>query len=186
MRTNILPALRLTLVCLVAFSGIYTGIVYGMAQLVPESNQQVKTAKGHYENIAQKFQSDRYFWSRPSAVNYNAAGSGGSNKAPSNAEYLKEVQQRIDTFLKHHPRVSREQIPSEIVTASGSGLDPHLSAEAALIQVERVAEARGLKTAQVRELVLSQIEKPLLGLFGPEKVNVLKLNLNLDKLSASK
>ncbi len=132
-----------------------------------------------YENIGQKFTDDKYFWSRPSAVDYNAAGSAGSNKGPSNPDYLKVVQDRIDTFLVHNPGIKKEDIPAELVTASGSGLDPHISPASAYIQVKRVATARGLEEEKVRSLVEEQIEKSP---FAPSVVNVLRLNIALDNL----
>jgi K+-transporting ATPase ATPase C chain len=135
-----------------------------------------------YANEGQKFTKDEYFWSRPSAVDYNAAGSGGSNKGPSNPDYLKQVEGRIQDFLKHNPGVTRAQIPAELVTASGSGLDPDLSPAGAQVQVARVAKARGLSADQLTKLVDEHTEKPMLGLFGPAKVNVLKLNVALDEL----
>ena len=91
------------------------------------------------------------------------------------------MQARIDTFLLHHPYLKREQVPAEMVTASASGLDPDISPKAAYSQVQRVAEARGLSPEKVMAIVNAQIEGPLLGLFGPAKVNVLKLNVALDK-----
>jgi potassium-transporting ATPase KdpC subunit len=116
-------------------------------------------------------------------VDYKADASAGSNKGPTNPDYLnKDIKGRIDTFLKHNPTVKVEQIPAELVTASGSGLDPDLSPAGAKIQVARVAQARGLSEQQVLALVNAHTEGPLLGLFGPSKVNVLKLNVALDEL----
>ena len=135
-----------------------------------------------FENIGQKFYSDKYFWGRPSAVDYNAASTGGSNKGPTNPEYLKEVEKRIEDFLKKNPEVKRNEIPSDLVTASGSGIDPDISPQTALIQIPRVAKARNLSKEKIKELVEKHIDKPLFGLFGPEKVNVLKLNISLDKI----
>ncbi len=135
-----------------------------------------------YANIGQKFTDDKYFWSRPSAVDYNAAGSAGSNKGPTNPAYLKRLQDRIDSFLVHNPSVKKADIPSELVTASGSGLDPDLSPQGAYVQVARVAKTRNISQEKIKALVAQQIQKPLLGLFGPEKVNVLELNIKLDKL----
>ncbi len=185
MKTNLIAALRLTLVLLLFFSGIYTFLVYGMAMLTPGKGKgEMITADGkqYYANIGQSFTEDRYFNGRPSAVNYNAAGSGGSNKGPSNEEYLALVQARIDTFLIHNPAVPKEQIPVELVTASGSGLDPHISPKAARVQVKRIAAVRQLSEQAIDEIIVQQTEKPLLGIFGPEKINVLKLNLALDRL----
>ena len=135
-----------------------------------------------YERIGQKFTDDKYFWGRSSAVDYNAAGSAGSNKGPSNPDYLKLVQDRIDSFLVHNTGVKRNEIPADIVTASGSGLDPDISPAAALIQVNRVAQARNINSNKINELVKAHIEKPFLGLFGPSKVNVLKLNIALEQI----
>ena len=109
-------------------------------------------------------------------------GSGGSNKGPSNEEYLGVVQARVDTFLVHNPGVKKADIPVELVTASGSGLDPDISEKAALVQVERIAKVRNVPAQQLQQLVKEHINGPLLGLFGPAKINVLKLNLALDQL----
>ncbi|OKS84657.1 Potassium-transporting ATPase C chain [Mucilaginibacter polytrichastri] len=135
-----------------------------------------------YANIGQSFTKPQYFWGRPSAVAYNAAGSAGSNKGPSNPEYLKDVNSRIDTLLKYHPYLKRSDIPSDLVTASGSGLDPDISPDAARVQVERVAKYRKLDEQKVAALLTNNTEKPLWGVFGPSKVNVLKLNIALDQL----
>lgn len=132
-----------------------------------------------YENIGQRFTSDTYFQGRPSAVDYNAAGSGGSNKGPSNPDYLNNVQARMDSFLVHNPGIKKEEIPADLVTASGSGLDPHLSPAAAYIQVKRISAQRHLPEEKINALVTAHIEKPWL---GPAVVNVLKLNIALDQL----
>lgn len=185
MKSNVLPAIKLTLLCLVLFSGIYTLAVYGIAQFSPNNGKgEIITANGKtfYSNIAQSFTDDKYFWSRPSAVGYNAAASGGSNKGPSNPDYLAEVQSRIDTFLAHNPGIDKSEIPSDLVTASGSGLDPHISVQAAQVQVKRIAQARGIAEANIQQLIISNTEKPLLGFFGAERINVLLLNIDLDNL----
>jgi K+-transporting ATPase ATPase C chain len=185
MKTNIFPAIKLTIVTLLFFCVVYPAVVWAIARLAPGSGHgEMVTANGkrYYANIGQKFTEDRFFNSRPSAVEYNAAGSGGSNKGPSNPEYLAIVQARIDTFLVHNPGVAKKDIPVELVTASGSGLDPDISPKAALVQVKRVAAARKLSEEKITQLVNAHIEKPLLGMFGPEKVNVLSLNLALEKL----
>jgi len=185
MKKQILPSIILSLLCLILFSGIYPALIWVIAQCTPGKGEGTKlTANGkqYYENIAQKFTSDKYFWSRPSAVDYNAAGSGGSNKGPSNPEYLATVQARIDSFLAHDPGVQKAEIPSEMVTASGSGLDPDISRDGAKVQADRVAQARGLSRADVEKIINDNIQKPLWGMFGPEKINVLKLNADLDAL----
>ncbi|WP_421826544.1 K(+)-transporting ATPase subunit C [Larkinella sp.] len=190
MKTHLFPALRLTLVMLVLLAVMYPLLVAGISRLVPGGGQgETVVVNGKvvgYSRIGQSFTEDRYFNGRPSAVDYNAAGSAGSNKGPSNPDYLKTVQARIDTFLVHNPGVQKADIPVELVTASGSGLDPDLSPAAAKIQVARIASVRGISVEKINQLVDSQTEGPLLGLFGPAKVNVLRLNVSLDELSAQR
>ena len=187
MKSNILKSIRITLVLTVILCVIYPVFI----------SLAGKLSKGHgdgetivlngkvvgYANEGQSFTQPKYFWGRPSAVNYNAAGSAGSNKGPGNPDYLKEVSSRIDTLLKYHPYLKRSDIPAEMVTASGSGLDPDISPAAAQIQIKRIADNRGLSVQKVTDLVAQQTQAPLLGMFGPAKVNVLKLNVALDALS---
>ncbi|QRR00701.1 K(+)-transporting ATPase subunit C [Dyadobacter sandarakinus] len=183
MKTNIIPAIRLTIVTLVFFGVVYPALVWAVAQLAPNAGQGevvITHGKKYYANIGQTFTEDRFFNGRPSAVGYNAAGSGGSNKGPSNPEYLAMVRARIDTFLVHNPGVTKKDIPVELVTASGSGLDPDISPEAARIQVNRIASVRKIPVEQIRQLIDANTEKPLFGLFGPAKVNVLSLNMALE------
>ena len=187
MKSHILPALILTLCCIVLLAVIYPLAMFGIGKFAAPNGGNGETVEANgrtvgYFRVGQTFEEDRYFWSRPSAVGYNAAGSCGSNKGPSNPDYLATVQARLDTFLVHHPRVRAGQVPAELVTASGSGLDPHLSPQGALIQVSRIAAVRGLSEERVRALVTEHTNGPLLGLFGPSSVNVLELNLALDKL----
>ena len=186
MKNHILPALRLSVVLLLLVSVIYPLVVAVIAKLAPGGGNGVTvSANGKvvgYDLVGQKFTEDRYFNSRPSAVDYNAAGSGGSNKGPSNPDYLKTVQTRIDTFLVHNPGIDKNSIPAELVTASGSGLDPDLSPAGALVQVNRIARVRGISAERLTTLVNEHTEGPLLGVFGPSKVNVLKLNVALDAL----
>jgi K+-transporting ATPase ATPase C chain len=191
MKNHISPAIRLTLVLLVILSIVYPIVVAGIATLAPGGGKgETVTVNGGpasrkvvgYALIGQKFTEDRYFNSRPSAVEYNAAGSAGSNKGPSNPDYLKTVQARIDTFLMHNPGVNKATIPTELVTASGSGLDPDLSPAAAKIQVARIAAIRKISAERLNQLVDEQTKGPLLGMLGPSTVNVLKLNVALDAL----
>lgn len=185
MKKHILPAIKLTAVMILFFTVIYPLAVWGIAQFAPNSGKgEIIEHKGnkHYVNIGQSFTDDNYFWSRPSAVDYNGAGSGGSNKGPSNEEYLAEVQARIDTFLVHNPEIDKSQIPVDLVTTSGSGLDPDFSVQAAKVQAKRIAKIRGIDEVKLNQLIDQQIEKPLWGIFGPEKINVLKLNIALDEL----
>ena len=186
MKRYILPAIRLTIVLIVVLAGIYPLLIAGIAKMAPGHGHGVTVMHNGrvvgYANIGQKFTADKYFWSRPSAVDYNAAGSAGSNKGPSNPDYLKTVQERIDTFLVHNPGVKKEEIPAELVTASGSGLDPDLSPAAADIQAARIAKVRGIPEEKIKALVKQYTKAPLLGMLGPSKVNVLQLNIALDDL----
>src|SRR5215831_9173138 len=185
MKENILPALRLTIACVIFFMGIYSLIILAGAQLAPGRGKGVTVISNDkvvgWKLLGQKFTDDRYFWSRPSAVDYNAASSGASNKGPTNPDYLKQVQDRIDTFLLHNPGIDKKDIPAELVTASGSGEDPDLSPAAAKVQVKRIAAIRHIDEQKIYTLIDQHTEGPLLGFLGPSKVNVLKLNIALDE-----
>lgn len=186
MKKNLAISVRLTIIFLVICSVLFPLLIAALAKFAPGSGKGVTVSLNGkvvgYELIGQKFNQDKYFWGRPSAVGYNAAGSAGSNKGPSNPEYLKSVQDRIDTFLIHNPGVKKEEIPAEMVTASGSGLDPDISPASAYIQVKRIALVRKVSAEKLIALVASRVKKPLSGLFAPETVNVLKLNVALDQL----
>jgi potassium-transporting ATPase KdpC subunit len=187
MKAYFLPSIKITIILLIILSGLYPLAIAGIGKLTPgHGDGETVTYKGRvvgYANVGQKFTKNEYFWSRPSAANYQADASAGSNKGPTNPDYLnKDVKGRIDTFLKYNPTVKKGDIPAELVTASGSGLDPDLSPAGAKVQAARVAKARGLSEQQVLALVDAHTEGPLLGLFGPSKVNVLKLNVALDEL----
>lgn len=180
---NILISLKITITfCVVLFVG-YVLVLWGVAAVArPNSGQaELVTLNGKVvgaSNVGQNFSDTKYFWSRPTAVDYNGGGSGGSNKGPTNEEYLQEVEQRIVTFLSAHTYLSRAEVPSEMVTASGSGLDPHISPSSALVQAQRVATARGVSTEEVIQLVESIQKTPIA---GSAFVNVLKLNVALDE-----
>ena len=183
MKKNLLISLKLTLVMIVLCAVLYPLLVAGIGKAAPNGGKgktiSVNGKVVGYENVGQKFTEDKYFWGRPSAVDYNAAGSAGSNKGPSNPGYLKLVQERIDTFLVHNPGIKKEEIPADLVTASGSGLDPHISPASAYIQVKRVAAVRNIPEEKLKALVDNHVEKKLL---GPSVINVLKLNVALDEL----
>ncbi len=182
-KTFIIPSLKLTAVLILLCAVIYPLLVVGIAKTVPSGGDGVTVSyKGQvvgYKDIGQKFTDDKYFWSRPSAVDYNASGSGGSNKGPTNQDYLADVQKRIDTFLVHNPGIKKSDIPVELVTASGSGLDPDISFASATVQVPRIARLRNKTEKKLYELIDKIKERPL---FGPEKINVLKLNVALNML----
>jgi K+-transporting ATPase ATPase C chain len=183
---NFLISIKLTLILIVLCALVFPVLVALVAKLAPGGGKG-ETVMAHgrvagYAKVGQKFTADKYFWGRPSAVDYNAAGSAGSNKGPSNPGYLKTVQNRIDSFLVHNPGVKKSAIPAEMVTASGSGLDPDISPASAYLQVKRVAAVRSIPVEKIKVLVDEHVEKPLLGLLGPSKVNVLKLNVALDEM----
>jgi K+-transporting ATPase ATPase C chain len=181
---NIFSILKFTALTVILFAVIYTMAILGIAQFAPNKGKgETISVNGKvvgYQKIGQKFDKPNYFWGRPSAVDYNAAGSAGSNKGPSNPDYLALVQKRIDTFLIAHPYLKKSDIPSDMVTASGSGLDPNISPEGALIQVKRVAKVRNLSEDKVKALVETKINKPTV--MGTSTVNVLELNVALDEL----
>lgn len=187
MKQDIFPAIRFTLVMLVLLCVLYPLLVWGFAQFIAPAQGKVELV---YLNgkpvggalLGQTFNEDRYFWGRPSAVDYNAAGSAGSNKGPSNPEYLALVQERIDSFLVHNPFVAKQDIPAELVTASGSGLDPDISPAAARVQVARISVQRNISADKLHQLIARNTQEPLFGLFGPNRVNVLHLNIALDQL----
>ena len=186
---NIKVAFRLTIVMCVVLSFGYVAALWLFAKVAGpgKGNAEVVELNGKVvgaANVGQQFTKDIYFWGRPSCAGdgYDAANSCGSNKGLTKPEYLAEVETRIDSFLVHHPYLKRKDVPAEMVTASGSGLDPDITAESARVQVKRVADARRLDEHLVASLVEKSIKRPLLGLFGPAKVNVLKLNVALDKL----
>lgn len=180
-------SVKITVAFCIFFSVFYILILWIFAQFAGpnKGNAEVLTLNGKVVgavNVGQMFTEDIYFWGRPSCASegYDASSSAGSNKGPTNEEYLAEVEARVDTFLLHHPYLQRKDVPAEMVTASASGLDPDITPASAYAQVKRVAEARGLDEVTVRNIVDKTIEKPLLGLFGTEKVNVLKLNIALE------
>ncbi len=150
------------------------------------------------EHVGQEFLQDYYMWSRPSAYHYNVyqeqedgtqtyqdgtefsgLSSGSNNYAPSNPDLAERVEEDIAKFLEKNPDVKREDIPADLLTASGSGLDPHISPESAEIQIPRIAEASGLSEQQVREIVKDHTDGKFLGVFGDETVNVVEVNIDL-------
>ena len=181
-------SVKITIAFCVFFSVFYILVLWIFAQFAGpnKGNAEVLTLNGKVvgaANVGQMFTEDTFFWGRPSCAGdgYDASSSAGSNKGPTNEEYLAEVEARIDTFLLHHPYLQRKEVPAEMVTASASGLDPDITPASAYVQVKRVAEARGLDEATVWSIVDKAVEKPLLGLFGTAKVNVLKLNIALEE-----
>jgi len=187
MKNYIFQSIRLTVLLIILLCIIYPVFISFAGKLTAgQGNGEKLMLNGKvagYAAIGQKFDKPQYFWSRPSAVSYNAAGSAGSNKGSGNADYLKEVSNRMDTLLKYHPGLKKSEIPADLITASGSGLDPNISPDAARIQIKRIATVRKLNEKQVAALVEANRQKPLMGLFGPSSINVLKLNIALDMLT---
>jgi potassium-transporting ATPase KdpC subunit len=186
--------LRIAAVLTLALTAL-TGLVYplvltGIAQLVfpRQANGSLIVKDGQVigsELIGQNFSSDRYFQPRPSAAGesgYDATSSGGSNLGPTNRKLIDQVQERADAYRKANGLGPDAPVPGDAVTASGSGLDPHISPANADLQIPRVAKARGLPEARVRDLVGQYTEGPQWLLFGEPRVNVLRLNLALDGL----
>ncbi len=192
MRTFI-TALVATAVLTVLTGIIYPLAVFGIAQtifprqaggsIIVASNKVVGSSL-----IGQNFSSPKYFQSRPSAAGdkgYDAANSGGSNLGPTNKALIDAVKLRLKNLVESNPGIDPRQVPIDLVTASGSGLDPEISPAAADLQVARVAHARGLSEDQVRQLIADNTRSRSVGIFGEPGVNVLLLNLALDRAAGT-
>ena len=185
--THLRPALVLLVVFTVMTGIVYPAVVTGIAQLVfpRQANGSLIVKDGKVigsELIGQPFDDPKYFWGRPSATSpfgYNAAASSGSNLSPTNPALIKSVQERVDALRAADPD-NKAPVPVDLVTASASGLDPHISPAAALYQVTRVAKARRMQPEAVRTLVDRYTEGRQFGFLGEPRVNVLALNLALD------
>jgi K+-transporting ATPase ATPase C chain len=174
------------LVFTVLLGGVFPVAVWAVAQVAfnDRANGSLIVRDGTVVGsslLAQSFTSPQYFQPRPSAVDYNASGSGASNLGPNSADLAAAVAERI-TAVSTANGIAAASVPVDLVTASASGLDPDISREGALVQVDRVATARGLDPAVVRKLVLDRMQSPTLGLMGTTRVNVLELNLALDRI----
>jgi K+-transporting ATPase ATPase C chain len=176
---TILQALRIYLVITLLTGIIYPLALTGIAQVAfpKQANGSRLTTNGKLigsDLLAQKFEGAKYFWPRPSAADFATAPSGASNQGPTNADLKKSIDERRARFGKN--------APIDLLTASGSGLDPHISPEAARAQIPRVATARNLSPSEVSRLVDRAIEPPQLGFLGEPRVNVLLLNCALEAL----
>ncbi len=183
---DIKPAILLFVIFTIICGGIYPAVVTGVAYaLFPHQAMGSLLADKNGKEIGssligQPFADAKYFWPRPSAASdfgYNAMGSGGSNSGPTNPDYLKTVGDRV--------KVLRDtgvtgKVPADLVQASASGLDPHITPESARLQIPRVAKARGLSEESLLKLVTHSIEPRQLGFLGEPRVNVLELNIKLD------
>lgn len=173
--------LRLFAITLLVFGLGYPILIFSLSKLFPNGGEgDVKIENGQivaYHLVGQAFTKAENFWGRPSAVAYNAAATGGSNQGPTNPSHLQAVNDRMDTILKYHPYLTKKQIPSDWVTASGSGIDPHLSLQATLLQVKRVAKARNLDQHLLENLVLQFYSTNKPAIVGPyNHVNISALN----------
>ena len=183
-----MPAwIRISILFFLLCGGVYPAVVVGAGQLLFHDKAQgsiIYDKSGNAigsELIAQAFDKDQYFHPRPSAAGtdgYDSTNSGGSNLAPTNQALIDRVKGDVATAKQDNP--SLQSVPADLVTTSGSGLDPDLSPEAALAQVPRVAKARSMTAAQLTDFVNSHVIGRDLGIFGEPRVNVLRLNLDLD------
>ena len=180
---------------LTVFAVFGLGLLYSLSlasvgQLIWPSQAQgslLKNAQGQWVGsslIAQPFQKAQYFWPRPSAADYQPMAMSGSNLAQSNPALQKRVAQRLQ-YMSQMNQVAVAQIPSDLVTSSGSAMDPDISVAAAQLQVARVAKARQLDVKRVQKVLAAQIQAPQFGIFGQARVNVLRLNLALDQLNSA-
>jgi potassium-transporting ATPase KdpC subunit len=179
---SLIASIRLVIVTLLICVAGYTALILGFAQIVTPDTAEgslIKDKDGKIIGshlIAQSFTNQIYFWPRPSAVGYNAAGAGGSNKSPTSTNLTERAQQLIEQYGAS----IEKPLPANLAPASGGGLDPHITEHAALYQVERVAKARDLPLSQVEALVKKQAFAPGGALTPDRLVNVLELNLALD------
>jgi K+-transporting ATPase ATPase C chain len=185
MVTELKRGIIFTVVMMALLGGGYHGLLWVVGQVTFPAQAEgslIRRADGTVVGsrlIAQKFVRDEYFQPRPSAVDYHAASSGGSNYGPSNPDHLRAVRERLDAIMKREG-ASAARVPSEMVTTSGGGLDPHIPPDAADLQAPRVARARGVEVARVRSLIRAHTEPPTWGFLGRARVNVLELNVSLD------
>ena len=190
LKKSILVSLTLMFICGFAFPTVMTGI--GQLFFNNKANGSIITVNGKEvgsELLGQKFTDARYFHGRISAVDYNtykdgdkgSVSSGSANLAPSNKALTERIQKDLDAFLKANPEVKKEDIPADFLTSSGSGLDPHISVEAAKIQIPAISKATGINKSDLEQMVKNNTEERQLGVFGNRRVNVLKLNIEVNK-----
>ena len=186
MLKEIRRAILFTVITMALLGGAYHLLLWGVGRTLFAAQAEgslIRRADGAILGsrlIAQRFTRPEYFQPRPSGVDYNAASTGGTNYGPSNPDHLKAVRERLEAIARQEG-VGAGQVPSEMVTASGGGVDPHIPPAAADLQVTRVAAARGVSIDRVRALLAELTEAPAFGFLGRARVNVLALNLALDE-----
>ncbi|PGK34091.1 potassium-transporting ATPase subunit C [Bacillus anthracis] len=182
------PIVRITFTFLVLCGLVYPLIVTGVAQAVMKDNADGSLIYNDKNEvigsklIGQNFTDSRYFQGRVSSIEYKAEASGSNNYAPSNPDLAKRVEKSIEEWKKQNRAVPVTEVPIDLVTNSGSGLDPDISPKAASVQVERISKLTNIPKETLNQLIKDQTEGAALGLFGEDRVNVLKLNLELQKL----
>jgi potassium-transporting ATPase KdpC subunit len=184
-------SLLITLSLLIMLCGVYPIAVWGIAQVIfsDKANGSFIELEGKMVGsslIAQSFSSPQYFHPRPSAagdIGYDGTSSGGSNLGPLAQKLVDQVKERLDKYREENHLTPGMLIPADAVTASGSGLDPHISIKNAHLQASRVAQARGMSEAQIKKAIDQAIDPPSLGFLGEPGVNVLKLNLALNAMA---
>ena len=183
---EVVLGVRFTLVTMALRGGGYHAALWGIGQVAFPAQAEgslIRRADGTVIGsrlIAQPFTRPEYVHPRPSAVDYHAASTGGSNYGPSNPDQVRAVKQRLDAIVAREG-VAASQVMSEMVTASGGGMDPHIPPAAALFQAARVAQARAVAVERVAEIIKTHTEPPTFGFIGRARVNVLELNLALDE-----
>lgn len=185
--TTFWAALRFSLILIVICGVLYPLASTGLAQLLfphQANGSQLKNSEGIVigsELIGQSYTDPQWFQGRVSSIEYNAEGSGSNNYAPSNPELLKRMQASLNDWSKNNPDIPVNLVPIDLITNSGSGLDPHITNKAAEVQISRVSKLSGVSEEKLRDLIKEASQGRDLGIFGEPRVNVLKLNLALQK-----
>lgn len=192
MGRHISIAIRMAFVTILIFGLLYPLVMTGIAQVLFPRKANGSLIKEHdkvvgSELIGQQFTKPEYFHPRPSAAGkgYDAASSGGSNLGPTSRVFADSVKGRINDVVKQNPNLAKGKIPADMVTASGSGLDPDISVMNAYAQAQRVAKARGISSSRIQELIDSNTTKRDFGILGEPRVNVLKINRMLDMMNGT-
>lgn len=179
-------SIKLVVVLLIICGVAFPLVVTGASQLIfkDKANGSIVKVNGKEVGsslIGQTYESNKFFKGRPSANSYNGEASGSSNLAPSNDALKERVEKSIEEFLNDNPTVKKEEIPMDLISESGSGLDPNISIDGANVQVDRVSKETGIEKVELQEMISKATEERSLGVLGERRVNVLKLNLEVAK-----